>query len=57
MKNWRMRKLPIKEKRHPEGMIDLSIVPMSMVAGAPIKKMCGIHKNHHVLIVDLGEME
>jgi hypothetical protein len=47
----------IKETRHPNGMIDLTIVPFSRVATKTIKKMCGIPLNHHVLVVDMGETE
>lgn len=47
----------IKEKRHPDGMIDLSIVPCSVVATDTVKKLAGIPVNHHVLVVDLGEVE
>jgi hypothetical protein len=47
----------IKEKRHPDGMIDLRIVPFSRVATNTIKKMYDIPKNHYALVVDLGEDE
>lgn len=48
-------KMNIKVKRHPEGMIDLRIVPFSTVAGKTIKKLCRIPLDHYVLVVDMGE--
>lgn len=47
----------IKEKRHPEGMIDLTIVPFSTVAGPAIKNMLRLPERHHVLVVDLGDID
>ena len=59
----------IKEKRHPEGMIDLKIVPFSMVVegkmldiiNKQIIKEFGsdylLYPKHHILLVDLGEKE
>lgn len=56
----------IKEKRHPAGAIDMTIVPLSFVVDEPIRlfvnqymKREGIQlkKNHHILIVDMGEKE
>ena len=45
----------IKEKRHPTGFIDITIVPSSKVMEAPLKIALGYPSNHHVLIVDMGE--
>lgn len=50
-------KMAIKEKRHPKGMIDLTIVPQSSVATNTIKKLCKIPLDHHALVVDMGEKE
>lgn len=59
----------IKEKRHPEGMIDLKIVPFSMkiegkmldVINKQILKEFGsemlLNSKHHIILTDLGEME
>jgi len=47
----------IKETRHPDNMIDLSIVPFSSVASNTTKKMYKIPLDHHVLVVDLGECD
>jgi hypothetical protein len=41
-------------KKHPKGMIDLTIVPYCEVATDNVKKYCKIPLNHHVLIVDMG---
>lgn len=61
--------MPIKERRHPEGCIDLSIVPFSMViegklldaVNKEILKKYGseylIPTTHHILLVDMGEIE
>jgi len=49
--------MALKEKRHPAGMIDLSIVPFSTTTTKTIKKMCKIPENHHVLVVDMGETD
>lgn len=50
-------KMSIKEKRHPDGMINLGIVPFSTIATESIKKYYKIPSNHHVLVVDMGEIE
>ena len=50
-------KMSIKEKRHPDGMINLGIVPFSTIATESIKKYYKIPSNHHVLVVDMGETE
>jgi len=47
--------LRIKEKRHPTGMIDLTIVPFSSVADDVTKDQYKIPRDHHVLVVDMGE--
>ena len=64
-----VNKMPIKETRHPEGMIDLRIVPFSMkIYGKQLDainkylieeygKEYKIPANHHVLIVDMGETD
>jgi hypothetical protein len=49
--------MAIKEKRHPTGMIDMTIVPFCRVATNTIKKMYDIPKNHHALVIDLGECD
>jgi len=49
--------MPIKEKRHPDGMIDMRIVPFSAVADESVKTRYGIKHNHYVLVVDLGDYE
>jgi hypothetical protein len=49
--------MSIKEKRHPDGMIDLAIVPFSAVAKKTVKKLYKIPLDHHVLVVDMGEQE
>lgn len=47
----------IKEKRHPEDMIDLRIVPFSIVATKTVKNICKIPLDHHAIVVDMGEEE
>jgi len=47
----------IKEKKHPYGMIDMTIVPFSAVVSNHVKIMYDIPINHHVLIIDMGEEE
>lgn len=59
--------MSIKETRHPEGMIDLRIVPCSLKASGKlldainqqIIKEYGseylLPANHHIIIVDMGE--
>jgi len=61
--------MTIKETRHPEGCIDLRIVPFSIsvegklldAVNKYLLKEFGseylIPTNHHVLIVDMGEIE
>jgi hypothetical protein len=51
------KKMAIKEKRHPPAMIDMTIVPMSVIATEETKRAYGIPIDHHVLVVDLGEEE
>jgi hypothetical protein len=45
----------IKEKGHPSGMINMTLVPFSTVATNTIKKYYDIPRNHHVLVIDMGE--
>lgn len=47
----------IKEKKHPKGMIDMTIVPFSTVANMTTKQYYKIPLNHHVLVIDMGEIE
>ncbi len=59
--------MAIKETRHPEGMIDLRIVPFSIKVSGKLLDAVNqrlikeygseylIPANHHVLIVDMGE--
>jgi hypothetical protein len=49
--------MPIKEKRHPKGMIDMRLVQFSVIATDAIKEQYKIPLDHHVLVVDLGECE
>lgn len=49
--------MTIKEKRHPTGMIDLRIVPYSVVMSDKEKDQFNIPRNHHTIVVDLGEVE
>lgn len=58
----------IKEE-HPEGMIDLKLVKMSMVIEGKILKQFNeiifdefgegfeLNKNNHILLIDLGEKD
>lgn len=55
----------IKETRHPKGMINMEIVPFSMVVDEPVRLFINqyikgeglgtLKKNHHILIIDMGE--